>query len=145
LATGSPAKAGRSNRRQQNDRSSGNPRDPARSKLQDHAGQHQRTVSAGALPPGTTVMSSSNSASPGTSQGADGLDSRLASFTNSGPPCIAITDITARFKHHPQYPKLEPKYGYAKYNSDRACKRADPEFPWDNPPTNRVQLASLIS
>jgi hypothetical protein len=58
---------------------------------------------------------------------------------------IVITDITARFKHHPLNPKLEFKYGYAKYNSERASKGTDPEFPWDKPPTNRVQLASLIS
>jgi hypothetical protein len=58
---------------------------------------------------------------------------------------IVITDITTRFNHHPQNPKLELKYGYAKYNCERACKGTDPEFPWDNPPANRVQLASLIS
>ena len=58
---------------------------------------------------------------------------------------VVITDVTARWKHDPRNPKLELKYGYAKYNSERACKGTDPEFPWDDPPTNRAELSALIS
>jgi hypothetical protein len=58
---------------------------------------------------------------------------------------IVVTDITARYVHDPEYPRLELKYGWAKYNFERATKGTDPEFPWDGSEANRPQLCSLVT
>jgi hypothetical protein len=90
LATGSQPKAGRSNTRQRNDRSSGKPCGHSRSRSRDHAGQHQRMDSVGASPSGTTGSSSSNSATLGTSQGS-----------------ASSTSVEPSYRHHQHHRALQ--------------------------------------
>ena len=113
LPTGSPPNLGRSNTRQQNDRSSGKPCAHSPLLSRDHAGQHQRMDSRGASPSGTTGSSSSSSATSGTSQGSAGLDSRLASSTSAEPPSSSPTShahTDARVHPHtPAHPHTHPQ------------------------------------